>query len=161
MKLRTVAMTGADGAALGYAGAVALLVLWPAHGLDKVERWLVRLVPGHVLAKSVADARRRTRSDRVPASYPAEGAISAVADIEAARDAAQQMVSSVLLGDTDTAGDIAGESAHPRTLALILAELTAYVHNRWSCATGVDQRQVWAELMVDVETWRARRRETP
>ena len=117
------------------------------------------IVLGGVRAAAEAARRFYDRLTAQQMACPAEHAISAVADIEAARDAAQQMVSSVLLGDTDTAGDIAGESTDPETLALILSELTAYVHHRWSCALGVDQHQVWAELMVDIEARRARRRE--
>lgn len=77
------------------------------------------------------------------------------------RDAAQQIVTALLHGDRTTAGDIAAtwdETNPPIILSMVLADLCAYVHCRWTRAVGMsieDGLTGWAEMMTDIEEWRA------
>lgn len=78
--------------------------------------------------------------------------------IDTARDAAQQVVTACIHGDRSSAVDIAQEYPDQLVLALVLADLVAFVHHKWGRAVGFDQAQIregWAELMADVEGWRA------
>ena len=80
------------------------------------------------------------------------------ASIDTARDAAQQMVTACLHSDRGTASQIAQDYPDPLVLALVLADLVAHVHHRWSTVVGMgtgDRNAAWAELMADVEEWRA------
>lgn len=73
------------------------------------------------------------------------------------RDAAQQMVTALLHGDRSLASDIAQEAFDPLTLALVLADFGAYIHDRWSQALGLDRSEAWQTLMADIEEWRVGR----
>lgn len=78
--------------------------------------------------------------------------------IDAARDAAQQMVTACLADHRIIAADIAESYPDPLILALVLADLVAYTHTRWTRAIGGDDEvriESWRELMLDVEEWRA------
>lgn len=77
--------------------------------------------------------------------------------IPAARDVAQQVVTCLIHGDRDRGVDLAVEFEDPLVLALVLADLVAYVHYRWSRAVDFDDDQregAWADLLVDIEEWR-------
>jgi hypothetical protein len=77
--------------------------------------------------------------------------------IPEARDTAQQVVSSLIYGNRHEAVDIAAGYRDPLVLALVLADLTAYVHYRWSRATGLDgdgRAEAWVSLLADIEEWR-------
>lgn len=80
--------------------------------------------------------------------------------LDAARDAAQQAVTACLHGDRDTAVQIVQDYPDGTILALVLADLVAYTHHNWGRTLGMDGdaiRESWAELMADVEEWRAGR----
>lgn len=77
-----------------------------------------------------------------------------VLSLDTARDAAQQIVTACLHGDRSTAVDIATEYPDGTVLALVLADLVAYTHHRWSEALGIPRSEAWTELMADVEEWR-------
>lgn len=74
---------------------------------------------------------------------------------------AQQIVTALLHGDRDTAGDLVenlvddGRKHLAATLAL--AELVAYTHVRWAESIGAEPTEAWAALMVDTEEWRGAR----
>lgn len=77
--------------------------------------------------------------------------------IPAGRDAAQQVVTALIHGDRDEAFTIAQEFDDTLVLALVLGDLCAYVHYRWSRALSFDADQrsaAWASLLADVEEWR-------
>lgn len=78
------------------------------------------------------------------------------ASIDSARDAAQQMVTACLHDDRSLASDIAQGYPDPLILALVLADLTAYTHDRWCRALGTPEMRAegWQALMADVEEWR-------
>lgn len=78
--------------------------------------------------------------------------------IDTARDAAQQMVTACLHTERSTVIEIAQDYPDHLVLSLVLADLVAYVHHRWSNALGIDRSTAWAELMADVEEWRIERR---
>lgn len=71
------------------------------------------------------------------------------------QDTAQQIVTALLNGDRDTADDLAEQFPDPLTLALVLADLTAYVHHVWCEAAGLDRHEAWQFIMGQVEQWRA------
>lgn len=77
--------------------------------------------------------------------------------IPAARDTAQQVVTLLLHSEREEAFEIAQDFDDHLVLALVLADLVAYVHHRWARALDMDkeaQAGAWHSLMVDVEEWR-------
>jgi hypothetical protein len=74
--------------------------------------------------------------------------------IDTARDAAQQVVTALIHRDGGLAGELAKAFPDPLILALVLADLTAHVHHRWSAAIGADPAEGWQMLMADIEEWR-------
>lgn len=81
------------------------------------------------------------------------------ATIDTAMDAAQQMVTACLADHRIIASDIAEAYPEPLILALVLADLVAYTHTRWTRAIGGNDEvriDSWRELMLDVEEWRAK-----
>lgn len=83
---------------------------------------------------------------------------AAVPIFESAKDSAQQMMTALLAGDRDLAGDIAEEfpAEHQIALSLVLADLCAAVHKTW-CTTFCDDTVVldtWQAMMMDIEVWR-------
>jgi hypothetical protein len=74
--------------------------------------------------------------------------------ITEAQDVAQAAVTAALGHDRELASNIVTEHYDPTVLALVLVDLAAYIHHRWSKATGLDREQCWIELMHDVAEWR-------
>lgn len=83
-----------------------------------------------------------------------------------ARDAAQQIVTARLNGDSDTAAAIASEFVHSDPnggllLSLTLVDLLLFLHRSWGRSvfgeawTEQLSRGAWTQLMVDVEELRA------
>jgi len=82
------------------------------------------------------------------------------ATINAARDAAQQMVTACMHGHRVIAADIATEFPDHLVLALVLADLCAYTNHAWGSAVAMDPDEVragWREMMADIEEWRSSR----
>ena len=80
-----------------------------------------------------------------------------IASIPTARDTAQQLVTLLLHGERHEAVDLANEYADHLVLSLVLADLVAYVHDRWAKAcdfTTADRNEAWRSLLADVEEWR-------
>jgi hypothetical protein len=80
-----------------------------------------------------------------------------VVSIPTARDTAQQVVTLLVHGERHEAVDIAAEYDDHLVLSLVLADLVAYVHYRWSRACDMDHQQkvdAWRSLLADVEEWR-------
>jgi hypothetical protein len=78
---------------------------------------------------------------------------------DGARDTAQQMVTALLAGDRDLCADIAEEYPMPLVLALVLADLCAFVHVNWTEGTGTgaeNRLEEWQALMQGIEEWRVR-----
>jgi hypothetical protein len=75
--------------------------------------------------------------------------------VDRARDAAQQIVTAFLHGDRERGVDIAVEFPSEIVLALMLADLVAYVHHTWSVELGVNRSEAWVRLLADLEAWRA------
>lgn len=72
-----------------------------------------------------------------------------------ARNQAQLIVTCLLTGDRDQAGDEwdGMNDAQILACALVLADLVAYVHCRWANAVGINVHRAWQELMADVAQW--------
>lgn len=78
--------------------------------------------------------------------------------LDMARDTAQATVTALLHGDRELAQEIASGYPDAFVLALVLADLVAYTHDRWSRAIGADtagRNDSWAALLQDIEEWRA------
>ncbi len=82
-----------------------------------------------------------------------------------ARDVVQAAVTAILHSDRKGAGDMLtafGSAAPTNELAMALTaiDLVVHVHLAWAQAIGMDADQAhesWAELLLDIETWRALR----
>jgi hypothetical protein len=72
----------------------------------------------------------------------------------AGQDTAQQVVTALLNEDRDLAGDLAEAFPDPLALALVLADLTAYIHHAWAAAAGIDRTEAWQFILGQVEHWR-------
>lgn len=77
-----------------------------------------------------------------------------VDSLEGYKAAAQAIATAVLTDDHDTALQIANEVEDPRTLALVIASLTALVHVKWAATFDLDREtamETWAEMMLGIE----------
>lgn len=77
--------------------------------------------------------------------------------IPEARDTAQQVVTLFLNDQRHEAVDLVDEFPCQMLLSIALADMVAYVHDRWSKACDMDLEQragAWQSLMADIAEWR-------
>ena len=82
-----------------------------------------------------------------------------------ARDVVQAAVTAILHSDREGAGDMLTEfvgaaPGNDLALALTAIDLVVHVHLAWARAIGMNAdlaHESWAELLLDIETWRALR----
>jgi hypothetical protein len=75
-------------------------------------------------------------------------------------DVAQAMVTAILHGDRHTAVELAASAENDLLLALVLADLAAYVHVSWAQVLGCDadaRNRGWTAIMADVVIMREAR----